>query len=118
MRLSRFAIVLLYLVASPSVALAHSGLIASFPADGQIIDAEVSEIKMEFSKVVRVTRVSVKPAGGSSPVQPTTDLPQEFVETVELAVPPLEPGSYETRWTVVAQDGHVMNGAFSFTVAD
>jgi methionine-rich copper-binding protein CopC len=96
---------------------AHSGLIGSSPADGETVAGAVSQIKLRFSQPVRVTLVRVGPQD-ADPVEPKSDLPGSFVEVVEVAVPTLEPGDYSTKWTAVAQDGHVMTGAFAFTVAD
>jgi hypothetical protein len=117
MKFLAIAALLLALVAPPA-AHAHSALAGSIPEDGETVSDEVSRIKLEFTKPVRVTRVRVNATQESGAVEPETDLPASFVDTVEVAFPALEPGVYETQWTAVAQDGHVMNGAFSFTVAD
>lgn len=96
---------------------AHSPLESSSPADGETVAGAISQIKLQFSKPVRLTLVRVGPQD-ADPVEPKSDLPGSFVEAVEVAVPTLEPGDYNTQWTAVAQDGHVMTGSFAFTVAD
>jgi hypothetical protein len=37
-------------------------------------------------------------------------------DTLTYPLPPLEPGSYQARWKVMAADGHVTEGAVRFTV--
>lgn len=110
------AFIVLAMALAPGVH-AHSGLVASSPADGKTVKGEVSRIKLKFSQAVRVTLVRVR-SQDADPVEPKSDLPAAFVQTVEVAVPTLDPGAYDANWTAVAQDGHVMSGAFSFTVAD
>jgi len=117
MKFLAIAALLLALFTPPAVH-AHSALVGSIPEDGETVSDRVSRVKLEFSQPVRVTLVRVNAAQEAGAVEPDSDLPASFVDTVEVAFPTLEPGVYETQWTAVAKDGHVMNGAFSFTVAD
>lgn len=80
-------------------------------------EGKFTQIKLRFSRAVRLTLVGVTQQD-PDPVEPASALPAAFVETVDVDVPALTPGEYDTRWTAVAQDGHVMTGAFSFTVTD
>ncbi len=97
---------------------AHAGLTNSAPADGETVEADISRIKLEFSQDVRVTLVQVVPAGSAERVDLESELPGAFADAVTVSVPALAAGAYQVRWTAIANDGHVMDGGFSFTVAD
>jgi len=117
MRTGAFAAFVILAIMFAPAAKAHSDVIGTFPANGDIVSGEVSQIKLRFSQAVRVTLLRVA-AQDDRPVAPLSDLPAAFVDALEVDVPTLETGAYEARWTAVAQDGHVMSGEFSFTVAD
>jgi len=97
---------------------AHAAITASTPADGETVDADISRITLEFSQDVRVTLVQVVPAGSSQPVDLKSELPGAFSDAIAVSVPALATGAYKVRWTAIAKDGHVMDGGFSFTVAE
>jgi len=97
---------------------AHAGLTSTTPADGKTVEGEVSNIELTFSEAVRVTLIKVTREDASKTMAVKSELPGTFVQAVEVAVPPLTPGNYNTKWTAVSKDGHVMTGSFSFTVAD
>jgi copper transport protein len=97
-------------------ALAHASLTASVPEDGATVAAGVAAIEMTFSDPVRLTVVRVHAATTDSDVPLQGALPDDFEGTAEVAVDPLAAGAYDVSWTGVAEDGHVMNGHFAFTV--
>lgn len=113
-----FALLTAVLSARGPSALAHAGMTDSTPADGETVEADISRITLEFSQDVRVTLVQVVPAGSSEPVDLKSEPPGAFADAVAVSVPALAAGAYKVRWTAIARDGHVMDGGFSFTVAD
>jgi len=113
-----FALLVAVLSAHGPSAWAHADLTASTPADGETVEADISRIALEFSQDVRVTLVQVVPAGSSQPVDLKSELPGAFSDAIAVSVPALATGAYKVRWTAIAKDGHVMDGGFSFTVAD
>ena len=102
----------------PTQAFAHAGLTGTTPKDGQTVQGEVSNIELTFSEAVRVTLVKVRRDAASQAVDTKSELPATFAQRVEVAVPALPPGDYDTQWTAVSRDGHVISGSFSFTVAE
>lgn len=118
MRLQLIIVAVLVSMVMPADVFAHAGLAASSPSDGQIVESEVSTVKLEFSQPVRVTLVEVSQADVSDSIETQSELPTSFVETVEVEVPTLQAGKYETSWTAVSQDGHVINGTFAFEVSE
>jgi methionine-rich copper-binding protein CopC len=98
-------------------ALAHASLTGSVPEDGATVDAGLAAIEMTFSDPVRITLVRVHSAATDSDVPLQGGLPDDFAGTAAVAVDPLAAGAYDVSWTCVAEDGHVMKGHFTFTVA-
>ena len=108
------ALVALLSLAAPA-ALAHAKMTASAPADGSTVAAGVSQIELIFSKPLRLSMVHVRDAAQHE-VPLKSELPTAFASAVKINVDGLGPGSYEVSWTAVAEDGHVMKGAFAFSV--
>lgn len=108
----------LLLIAAPAVVFAHAKMNASVPKDGAIVPAGLSEIELSFTKPLRLTMVHVMAATAHKEVPVTSELPKSFVKSAKLAVGALTTGAYEVSWTAVADDGHVMNGIFKFTVRE
>ena len=100
-----------------SPALAHTKVEKSEPADGATVKAGLTELKLVFENDIRLTLVRLMREGGDDPIQPTSDLPSDFVKKADITVEPLDPGKYTLNWTGVAKDGHVIKQELSFTVA-
>jgi putative copper export protein/methionine-rich copper-binding protein CopC len=103
----------------PAPAAAHTRVESTQPANGDTAHGAVREVRLRFSRAVEselttitLHRGGVQVAGGGAKVQGEEG--REFL----LALPaPLEPGGYEARWKTVGSDGHVLEGAWRFTVA-
>jgi methionine-rich copper-binding protein CopC len=96
-------------------ALAHSKKETTVPADGARLDAPPAVIAMEFDAPMRITLVSLTEAtGGEVELAPVTG-PRPATR-FEATPPPLGPGDYRVDWRGLAEDGHPMEGGFSFTV--
>jgi methionine-rich copper-binding protein CopC len=109
------ALAALVVMAAPGAALAHAKMTASKPADGSTVAAGVAEIELSFSQPLRLSMVHVRDANKHD-VTLKSALPTAFAPVVKINVDGLPPGSYEVTWTAVAEDGHVMKGAFAFSV--
>ena len=116
-RIRAIAIGLLAFCSTLDVALAHSKMATSEPLEGAIAKPGLAEIKLGFSKPVRLMLVKVIDVASKSEIAvklgPDTTSKTQF----PLEVPPLGAGLYEVNWTAVAEDGHVMKGMLSFRVA-
>ena len=117
MRIRAIAIGVLACCSTLDVALAHSKIATSEPLEGAIAKPGLSEIKLGFSKPVRLMLVKVIDVASKSEIAvklgPHTTYKMQF----PLEIPPLGAGSYQVNWTAVAEDGHVMKGMLSFRVA-
>ena len=114
-RIKTAALVALIALAAPSAVLAHAKMTASKPADGSTVAAGLSEIELNFSKPLRLSMVHVRDESKHE-VALRSALPPTFGPAFKLSTEALTPGSYEVTWTAVAEDGHVMKGAFTFSV--
>lgn len=97
----------------------HITLEASLPKDGEVVSADVDEIRLFFSGApllrgasVRVVTASRSLVRSTPPAADPEDPKQLFVK-IESA---LAPGAYVVQWRCIADDGHVMRGDFRFEV--
>ena len=94
---------------------AHTELTASIPVDGTEVSS-VASITLEFRAAVRLARVELTRADGTTIELPLDrDAPAAKQNLITLAEP-LGPGEYTVRWRAIADDGHVLTGEFGFTV--
>jgi methionine-rich copper-binding protein CopC len=116
--IARLLTVVVVVVAAmaPRVASAHTDFDFSVPADGASVDEPVAEITVAFT-------LPVTPVGnGFEVLDPQADLLQPVAVSDDDRVfvlrfdPPLAGGAVGVRYEVTAEDGHVLSGAFSFTV--
>jgi copper resistance protein C len=115
MRFMRTALVALLVIAAPAAALAHAKMTGSKPQEGSTVAAGLSEIELSFSHPLRLSMVHVRDANKRD-IPLKSELPPSFAQVAKIKVDGLTPGSYEVTWTAVAEDGHVMKGAFAFSV--
>lgn len=114
-RIKMAALAAMLMATVPTVALAHAKMTASKPADGSTVVAGLSEIEIDFSAPLRVSMLHVRDANKHE-IALKSELPATFAPAVKVNVEALAPGNYEVSWTAVAEDGHVMKGAFAFVV--
>ena len=105
---------LLLALAGASATLAHAELVASDPADGEVLDASPTTIRLAFSenldpakKLVPAARTDGAPSGRGTRQRPR--------RCRSVASPP--DGTYTIKWTSAsADDGDIERGQFTFTV--
>ena len=108
--------VALALQAVGSGASAHVKMNKTAPADGATVAPGLTEIRLAFDDAIRMTLVKITKLESKTAVPTTSQLPRKFVTKAKIAVQPLSPGQYKVAWIGVGKDGHVMKGAFSFSV--
>lgn len=109
-------VVALYVVVPARPALAHVDLVESVPGDGQVLEAPVEELRLEFSTAATLANDGVVVYDASAaPVEATVTV----VSPTEILVVPSEPladGAWAVTWSMQAPDAHPTNGGFEFTV--
>lgn len=103
------------LLAAAGVAQAHTHLEKAVPADNAVLTEAPAQLSLEFSKVARVTAVTLQKNGDKEAVK-VTALPKSFATAQTVPLAPLAPGKYLVNWRVVGEDNHVMSGQLHFTI--
>jgi methionine-rich copper-binding protein CopC len=116
----RFAVLIVALAALvvPSgPAAAHTELDFTLPAEGTTVGTPLAEISVGFTEPVTLV------GNGFEVLDPQGNVLQPFAVTDDDMVfrlqldPPLAGGPVGVRYEVTSQDGHVIDGSFTFTVA-
>lgn len=110
---------LLGTAATASPAAAHPALVASLPADGYTVVEETREVVLEFSESVRpadgpVLRLA---RGDGAELRLAVGQERDGALVRGRAASVLAPGEYQAHYRVVAQDGDIVAGTVTFTVA-
>ncbi len=93
----------------------HAHLKQATPADGSILSAAPSAVVLRFSEAARLTAAWIQRAGGTR--QKLHSLPENPAPEINVALPPLMPGTYVLSWRVVGDDGHILPGQLHFTLS-
>jgi copper transport protein len=102
---------------APGSASAHTELDFTVPAEGAAVGQPVAEITIGFTEPVTLV------GNGFVVLDPTNHEIEPFAVTDDDMVfklimdPPLTGGPVGVSYTVAADDGHVLEGSFSFTAA-
>ena len=101
----------------PLMAAAHSPLTSVTPADGAQLATAPQTIKMRFRDPSRLIRFALAGDGdGTDVVLGDDHLMLESADHI-VALPALAAGRYIASWRAMSQDGHVIKGRSSFTIA-
>jgi copper transport protein len=106
------------LVGSAGPVSAHASLESSDPAPSAVLEDSPDVIRLDFSEVVSPSADSIQifDAAGE-PISGGSVAVGESPTTVELTgFPTLNDGIHVVAWRVVSGDGHLVRGAFTFTV--
>lgn len=112
-------IILLMLIGTGSPpAFAHAGLLATTPRDGQVVQTSPGEITLEFSEPLEEGLIDLKLYDGNGrPIALAgPNLAAGDAARMRAEPPKLPNGTYTVVWSVVSEDGHPVNGSFSFSV--
>lgn len=98
-------------------AMAHSPLELTVPSNEAQIVTEPETIDMTFKKGMRLTKVSMTHAD-----HPAVSLDiagaKGFITEYSLPMQKMGPGTYLIEWRGLGQDGHAINGDFTFSVEE
>ncbi len=95
---------------------AHSLLIASSPAADAVVTSAPG-VALRFNNRIekKLSQIRFVPPRGEPQVLPLRT--GGAVDALEAPLPPLMPGRYRVEWRVLSTDGHVVSGAFAFSVS-
>lgn len=97
-------------------ALAHAHLVKASPADGAVLTASPSDLRLTFSESVEARFSGVDITGADGRKIATGRPGGQGAEMVVPLANPLPPGTYKVNWHVVSVDGHKTAGSFTFEV--
>ncbi|KIC09044.1 copper resistance protein CopC [Leisingera sp. ANG-M1] len=98
-----------------SVALAHSQVDTTTPADGAQVAGVPSEITFDFADEIRLTRVEASHQD-SAPAVLDLGGQKSFSRSFSFPFQGAGKGTYRIEWRGLGIDGHPMQGEFQFTV--
>ena len=98
-----------------SVATAHSPLKSTTPANEAIVTEAPTEIRLNFGKGIHLTRLIVTRADGEKDKLDLSEY-HGFTKRYQIPFEAVGVGKYLIEWRGLGDDGHALNGNFSFTV--
>ncbi|WP_299598286.1 copper resistance CopC family protein [uncultured Tateyamaria sp.] len=99
-----------------TAAAAHSPLESTVPVNEAVVEEVPSEIVLDFKGNVRLTRVTLTHAAHEADLD--LDGFNGFVSDYTIPMQSMGAGTYQIEWRGLGDDGHTMNGTFSFTVEE
>ena len=93
---------------------AHSPLDNTTPANGATLAEAPGEIVLNFTGSIRLTRVTLTHAASETELD--LDGLNDFVTNYTIPMQSFGTGTYQIEWRGLGDDGHPMNGTFSFAV--
>lgn len=114
MRLIKILLVLVTFIFS-SVAIAHTGLTVSSPANKEMLQGSPKVLELSFNSSVRLVKLTLHDANGKKiniGFKPSSVSSTQFA----IALPELTPSNYSVNWMIMGEDVHKMKGTFSFMV--
>lgn len=98
-------------------AFAHAGLDATTPAANSVLDEAPAAIVLDFDENIDITLAEIRLFRGDAREVPL-DEPTRGVDAsiVTVPLPQLSADVYAVVWHVASDDGHVVDGAFSFQI--
>ena len=97
-----------------ALAMAHTHLEKSVPADGSSLREAPPKFVLTFAKPARLTALSLQK--DAEPARKLTPLPPAASSEISIPAPPLTAGHYTLSWRAMSDDGHVMPGKITFTI--
>lgn len=100
-----------------STAAAHTALLDAEPAPGARLSSPPAEVRLTFTEALQpgsTFAIFGAVFDEIEGVEPQVDpgAPQQMAATI----PPLDPGTYTVQWVAVGDDGHKVNGSYSFSI--
>lgn len=117
---ARFVVALFAVIALwPSPASAHAQLDSSSPAPSSVLESAPSEIRLDFNEPVNPVARSIEiynQEGQRIVLGEALVSPNDPTVLVAGDVPEIPEGLYVVAWRAVSNDGHAVEGAYSFQI--
>jgi len=103
------------LMSCSALTFAHTHLVKAVPGDGSTLTVSPPKFVLSFTEPAKLTALSLQK--DAEPAKKIRPLPTTPAAEISVPAPALAPGKYVLTWRVVSDDGHVMPGKLTFTVA-
>ncbi len=109
---------MLLFLTSYTLCWAHAIVIESNPREGAVLKQAPDRVQLRFNVKIEkaLTRVTLTKDNKQAIVLPQADFNQGAPDRLEVPLPPLEPGNYIMRYSVLAADGHATQGVLRFSI--
>jgi copper transport protein len=97
----------------------HATLLSSEPAKGSTVTSSPARIRLVFSEEIEPSLGGIRLVGpdGRVVTLKVAGDPHNVSALVGPVTTPLDAGSWRVEWRIVSEDGHPIDGRFTFTVA-
>ncbi|WP_100404117.1 copper resistance CopC family protein [Bacillus sp. FJAT-42315] len=95
---------------------AHTGLQSSYPTEGEMVEGEVKEITMEFNTSIEKGSLFTLFDEKGTEIA-LEDIQIDKNKLIGTTSESLTEGLYTVNWSIVGEDGHLIKGEYTFTVA-
>ena len=116
-RVAVFAATIVGVLAPAQQVLAHAGLESSVPAANAVLETGPPNIVLDFNEAIDAKLTDIELYDQTAKLV-ATGLPTAGSDStiVQASVPTIGDGVYVVVWRVPSEDGHVVNGVYSFQV--
>lgn len=107
------------LAAMTSIGWAHSPVKTTSPANNAVLAEVPTSLVMTFAAPARVMKVMMIHANEQGAQEARVDIPtREKIMQIELTPEFMGAGDYTVQWRALSEDGHALNGEWTFQVAE
>lgn len=106
------------LVAAAAPADLHLALKSSVPARDATVTTAPPRVELHFTQAPQMSATAIMvhtDAGGTVALGRTAASANDATVVTAAFEKPIAPGKYHVMWRAMAQDGHVIDGSYSFT---
>ena len=100
---------------APTVLFAHAKLSEASPANGAVVNESPEALTLTFNEDVQLLKLAL--ADTDSKLVTTEFKPSSASQlSFSIALPELAKGAYTVNWTIMGDDGHKVEGNYTFSV--
>lgn len=108
---------LLLVIFIPLSALSHTEIAFLSPENGSILSEAPNEIYIVYHYPVMITKFEMfKSDQDNENIQLSKNFLMQSSDAHQIKLPSLKMGEYKIDWRALSEDGHTINGTFSFKI--
>jgi len=103
-------------LAVPAAVTAHTGIAVSTPSDGAVVADELKQVDMTFTTTYEKALSGATLTNEAGTEVPYAELIQQNRSMSMRFDEPLPSGAYTVNWHLIGEDGHAVDGQYTFSV--